>query len=164
MFSQQLVKSLSVVIVCVTLLALPWIAKPFGEGFKARINGGSETGFPAFHDHERDIEDAALPTSGSTITMTPDFLASPEVASLTPHVGWATWTATAAGTATSIVATSTVALPTPSGPPSALLDRLADDKPSIWGDKRFYVLLGLIYIILFGLFVKQVISIARGRS
>jgi hypothetical protein len=163
MFSQRLVKIVSTVIACVALLALPWIAKPFGEGLKARIDGCSEAGFPAFHDYERDIEDVALPTSGSTTTMTPEFLTTPEVASPTAHVDWATWTATAAGTATSI-ATSTMALPAPSGPPSPLLDRLADDKPSIWGDKRFYVLLGLIYIILSGLFVKQVISIARGRS
>ena len=163
MFSQQLVKSLPVVIACVALLALPWIAKPLGEGFKAMINEESKTGFPAFHDHEREIKDAALPTSGSTTTIMPEFLASREVASPTVYVGWATWTATAAGTATSI-ATSTMALPAPSAPPSPLLDRLADDKPSIWGDKRFYILLGLIYIILFGLFVKQVISIARGRS
>lgn len=161
MFSQQLVKSLSAVIACVILLALPWIAKPFGEGLKARIDGCSEAGFPAFHDYERDIEDVALPTSGSTTTMTPEFLASPEVASPTAHVGWATWTATAAGTATSI-ATSTMALPAPSAPPFPLLDRLAEDKPSIWGDKRFYVLLGLIYLTLLGLFIKQIIIISGG--
>lgn len=163
MFSQQLVKSLSAVIACVILLALPWIAKSFGEGLKARINECSETGFPAFHDHERDIEDVTLPTSGPTTTMTPEFLASPEVASPTVHIGWATWTATAAGTAT-FIATSTMALPALSAPPSSLLDRLADDKPSIWGDKRFYVLLGLVYVTSLGLFIKQIISSGSGRE
>lgn len=33
-----------------------------------------------------------------------------------------------------------------------LLDRLAQNKPLFWGDKRFYILLALLYLSLFGLF------------
>lgn len=35
---------------------------------------------------------------------------------------------------------------------SILLDRLAQNKPLFWGDKRFYLLLALLYLSLFGLF------------
>ena len=42
--------------------------------------------------------------------------------------------------------------------PAPLLDSLARNKPSVWGSKGFYILLGLIYIVLLGLFVKQVLS------
>lgn len=159
---QRLLKSLSAVVVCVAFLALPWIAKPFGEGLKARIDEASETGFPAFHDYERDRKGTALLASGLTTTVTPGLLASPGMASPAAHMGWATWTATVAGTTTS-TATSTTALPVPSKPPAPILDRLADGKPSIWGDKRLYVLLGFIYVTLFGLFLKQVISISKDR-
>jgi hypothetical protein len=38
------------------------------------------------------------------------------------------------------------------GKASILLDRLAENKPLFWGDKRFYALLGLIYLSLFALF------------
>ncbi len=46
--------------------------------------------------------------------------------------------------------------------PIPLLASMARNKPSIWGSKGFYVLLGLVYITLLGLFIKQVISIAGG--
>jgi hypothetical protein len=49
--------------------------------------------------------------------------------------------------------------------PVSLLTGLARDKPSIWGSKGFYVLLGFIYVTLLGLFIKQIISIAgSGRE
>jgi len=43
-----------------------------------------------------------------------------------------------------------------------LLTGLVRNRPSIWGSKGFYVLLGLIYVTLLGLFIKQVISISGG--
>ena len=44
--------------------------------------------------------------------------------------------------------------------PVPLLSSLARNKPSIWGNRGFYVLLGFIYATLLGLFIKQVISIS----
>ncbi len=41
---------------------------------------------------------------------------------------------------------------------SILLDRLAQNKPLFWGDKRFYLLLALLYLSLFGLFWVTVIG------
>jgi len=41
-----------------------------------------------------------------------------------------------------------------------LLDRLAANKPLFWGDKRFYLLLALLYTVLLSLFVVQVIKIS----
>ena len=69
---------------------------------------------------------------------------------------WATWIATV----------TKVATPTPTPkparalpmPPSLLLARLAARKPSIWGSRSFYILLGLAYVTLLGLFLKQVIK------
>jgi hypothetical protein len=49
--------------------------------------------------------------------------------------------------------------------PVPLLTGLARYKPSIWGSKGFYVLLGLIYVTLLGLFIEQIINIAgSGRE
>ncbi len=39
-----------------------------------------------------------------------------------------------------------------------LFDRLAQNKPLFWGDKRFYLLLALLYFSLFGLFWVTVIG------
>jgi len=46
--------------------------------------------------------------------------------------------------------------------PVPLLTGLARNKPSIWGSRGFYVLLGLIYVTLLGLFIKQIINIPTG--
>ena len=46
--------------------------------------------------------------------------------------------------------------------PASLLTGLARSKPSIWGSKGFYVLLGFIYVTLLGLFIKQIISVSGG--
>jgi len=46
--------------------------------------------------------------------------------------------------------------------PAPLLTGLARNKPSIWGSRGFYVLLGLIYVTLLGLFIKQIINIPGG--
>ena len=46
--------------------------------------------------------------------------------------------------------------------PVPLLTGLARNKPSIWGNRGFYVLLGLIYLTLLGLFIKHIISISGG--
>jgi len=115
-----------------------------------------------------------MPSSTSTATFTPGPRSSatsgwPEslvrpTATSTATVSWATWTATVAGTATTTASPTAVVLPTLPGTPSSLWDRLADDKPSMWGNKGFYVLLGLIYVTLLGLVLAQVISISRGRS
>jgi hypothetical protein len=73
-----------------------------------------------------------------------------------PTVTWVTWIATVTKVTTPTPTSTPVrVLPMP---PSLLLDRLADKKPSIWGSKGFYILLGLVYITLLGLFLKQVIS------
>ena len=81
-------------------------------------------------------------------------------------------------TATAVSATATAEPPSPTAiatgtriatdvrhaktTPVPLLTGLARNKPSIWGSKGFYVLLGLIYVALLGLFIKQIISIAGG--
>lgn len=44
--------------------------------------------------------------------------------------------------------------------PVPLLSSLARNKPSIWGNRGFYALLGFIYVTLLGLFIKQVINIS----
>jgi hypothetical protein len=81
-------------------------------------------------------------------------------AALSTPVTWATWTATVARVATSIATYTAGAEPF-----SPLLDRFVRNKPSIWGNKGFYILLGLIYVTLLGLFLKQVISISgAGRE
>jgi hypothetical protein len=46
--------------------------------------------------------------------------------------------------------------------PVPLLTGLTRNKPSVWGSKGFYVLLGLIYVTLLGLFIKHIISISGG--
>ncbi len=45
-----------------------------------------------------------------------------------------------------------------SEPSSPLLDRLVRNKPSIWGNKSFYILLGVLYLTLLCLFLRQIIS------
>ncbi len=46
--------------------------------------------------------------------------------------------------------------------PAPLLTSLVRNRPSIWGSRGFYVLLGLVYVTLLGLFIKQVVSISGG--
>jgi hypothetical protein len=71
---------------------------------------------------------------------------------------WATWTANMAGVATGM-ATCTVRVR--SAPSSPLLDRLIKNKPSMWGNKGFYILLGALYWALLGLFVKQILGVLK---
>lgn len=94
------------------------------------------------------LTSTTTPTSAATPTKTP-----------TATVTWVTWIATVTKIATP-TPTSTPAKILPMRP-SSLLARLADKKPSIWGSKSFYILLGLAYITLLGLFLKQVISTLR---
>ena len=73
---------------------------------------------------------------------------------------WATWTATVTGVATNM-ATGTIGVrPVP---PSPLLDRLIKNKPSIWGSKGFYVLVGALYLTLLGLFLRQILDTVKRR-
>jgi len=58
--------------------------------------------------------------------------------------------ATPTGIATDVLRAKTTPVP--------LLDSLVRNRPSIWGNKGFYVLLGLVYIVLLGLFIKQILS------
>jgi hypothetical protein len=44
--------------------------------------------------------------------------------------------------------------------PVPLLTGLTRNRPSIWGSRGFYVLLGLIYVTLLGLFIERIIRIA----
>ncbi len=69
---------------------------------------------------------------------------------------WVTWIATVTKVTTP-TPTSTPARALPM-PPSLLLARLVAKKPSIWGSRGFYILLGIAYIALLGLFLKHVIS------
>jgi hypothetical protein len=41
-----------------------------------------------------------------------------------------------------------------------ILDRLAENKPYIFGDKRFYILLGVVYLLLLVLFLNRVVEFA----
>ena len=81
--------------------------------------------------------------------------AMPAQATQTTAVTWATWTATVARVATGI---ATYTARVGSEPSSPLLDCLVRNKPSIWGNKGFYVLSGVLYLTLLGLFLKQIIS------
>jgi hypothetical protein len=47
--------------------------------------------------------------------------------------------------------------------PAPLLTGLTRNRPSIWGSRGFYVLLGLIYVTLLGLFIERIIHIAGGN-
>ncbi len=105
-------------------------------------------------------KDTAGPTNRAISGIPESLAGTPEMSMAT--VSWVTWTATVAGTATTTASSTTKVLSTLPRVPSRLLDRLADDKPSIWGSKGFYVLLGLVYVTLLGLFIKQVISISGG--
>ena len=79
----------------------------------------------------------------------------------TAEVTQPTWTVTVARMATSVATYTTRVGPEPS---SSLLDRLTRDKPSIWGNKGFYILLGALYLMLLGLFLMQVLSTLKRRS
>ena len=81
--------------------------------------------------------------------------AMPTQAIWTATVTWETWTATVGRVATGI-ATYTAGVR--SEPSSPLLDGLVRNKPSIWGNKAFYILLGVLYLMLLCLFLKQIIS------
>lgn len=86
-------------------------------------------------------------------------LANAEMLSAT--VTWTTWLATATSVATG-VATYTARVRTESSLP--LLDRLVGNKPSIWGNKGFYILLGMLYITVLGLFLRQILGTLRRQS
>jgi len=45
-----------------------------------------------------------------------------------------------------------------------LLDRLAANKPLFWGDRRFYLLLALLYMALLSLFVVQITKILPAKD
>ena len=64
--------------------------------------------------------------------------------------------ATSTGIATDVLRAKTT--------PAPLLDSLVRNRPSIWGNKGFYVLLGLVYIALLALFIKQILSIPQRKS
>jgi len=112
------------------------------------VNNLSPTGIgiAIFASTGKDIPAAALnPTNMATATT----------------VTWATWTATVTGVATNM-ATYTVRVKPE--PPSPLLDRLIKNKPSVWGNKGFYVLLGALYLTLLGLFLRQILDTVKRRS
>lgn len=44
---------------------------------------------------------------------------------------------------------------------SALADKLTRAKPSLWGDVRFYVLLGVIYLLLVGRLISEIYRLRR---
>ena len=97
----------------------------------------------------------SLQSSASTQAVIPETRSMAAAALKPTTVTWATWTATVARVATGI-ATHTVGVV--SEPSSPLLDRLVRNKPSVWGSKAFYILLGVLYLTLLGLFLKQIIS------
>ena len=82
--------------------------------------------------------------------------AMPAQATQTTAVTWATWTATVVARVATGIATYTARVG--SEPSSPLLDCLVRNKPSIWGNKTFYILLGVLYLTLLCLFLKQIIS------
>ena len=76
--------------------------------------------------------DATEPQPTSSVTLAPESAVATSIATHTARVG--------------------------SEPSSSLLDRLVRNKPSIWGNKGFYILLGVLYLTLLCLFLKQIIS------
>lgn len=82
----------------------------------------------------------------------------------TPFTLYQLATSTAVTSPTAIVegmkgpTTYTAQVAVPSG---SLLDRLARNKPGIWGEKAFYVTLGIVYIVLLALFLRFVFRLAR---
>jgi hypothetical protein len=86
--------------------------------------------------------------------------AMPTQTTWTTTVTWATWTATMARVATGVATrTARVGLE----PSSSLLERLVRNKPSIWGNKSFYIVLSVLYLMLLGLFLKQILSSPKCR-
>lgn len=107
------------------------------------------------------------PVPSSMVTATPklaSMVVPKSVAKLTEapatSMTWVTWTATTMGVATD-VATPTAGVR--SAPSSPLLDRLVKNKPSIWGNKGLYVLLGALYLTLLGLFLKRILDTLKRR-
>lgn len=45
-----------------------------------------------------------------------------------------------------------------------LLERLTENKPLFWGDKRFYVLLGLLYLALLSIFFTQIAKLSLSEE
>ena len=116
-------------------------APPIAESFQAPV---------AFKKHV--ATGGAIPASAGKETLAAD--RSPTNIATTTTVTWATWTATTTSVATNLATYTT----------SPLLDRLVANKPSIWGNRAFYIILGLLYVILLGLFLQRIINIPRGRS
>jgi len=96
-------------------------------------------------------------TSGITCTVAPASTTA-QATMPTTAVTWATWTTTTMGSATGTATFTAQALP----PFSSLLDRLVGKKPSVWGNRYFYVGLGVVYVILLVFFFRQVGRLSRG--
>jgi len=71
------------------------------------------------------------------------------VTTSTEHLGVAQL-ATSTAVATDVLRVKTTPMP--------LLDTLVRNRPFIWGNKGFYVLLGLVYIVLLSVFIKRILS------
>jgi len=93
--------------------------------------------------------DAFVPAAISTPTQTVGHAAEPQP---TSPVMLLSEPAVATNTATHTAATVRA------GPSSPWLDRLARNKPSVWENKGFYVVLGILYLTLLCLFLKQIIN------
>jgi len=93
---------------------------------------------------------AIAPSAGKEIP-----IATPSPASIATATAWATWTTTVTSVATGTATYTARVRPEPSSP---LLDRLVRNKPSIWGNKGLYILLGVLYLTLLCLFLKQIIG------
>lgn len=100
-------------------------------------------------------------TAVAALTIIPADTAIPAFEATPTPVIWATWTAGITGTATATATSTVESLPTIASP---LLDRLARDKPSIWGNKSFYILLGFLYLTLFGLLLKHIADVLSARK
>ena len=113
-----------------------------------------------------DIPVSSLSPAGTGIAISPPKgkevpTATPSPTSMAMATAGATWTATvtsvATGTATHTAGVRAVLT-------SHLLDRLVRNKPSIWGNKGLYILLAVLYLMLLGLFIKQILDSLEHRS
>ena len=105
------------------------------------------------------LSTAAIFTSPEPVGVSAPKLTPTLIKTTTSSVTWATWTGTVTSVATSL-ATYTAGV---RSLPSPLLDRLVKNKPSIWGNKGFYVLLGALYLTLLGLFLRQILDTVKRR-
>jgi hypothetical protein len=133
--------------------ALPTTFAPTSTGTRevTPVTGGTAT--EVLRPTETAIRESATPPLEAP-------LATPAQATWTAIVTWPTWTATVTSMTTSL-ATHTAMVG--SEPPAFLLDRLVRNKPSIWGHKGYYVLLGIVYLTLVFFFLKQIINPFKRR-